>query len=616
MAQLTPLDFAIIACYMLLPICVGFYFSSRASENVGEFFLSGRQLPWWIAGTGMVATTFAADTPLAVAGFVARNGIAGNWIWWTFVSGGMLTVFFFARLWRRANILTDLEFIELRYSGRAASFLRGFKAVYFGLFINAVIIGWVSLAMLKIITIMMPDINIAGWLCALLYKAFKINVDLASIAPDRLKEINAGIVIIGLVLFTTFYSGMAGLWGVSITDNVQFVIAMTGCIILAVLAVNSPAVVAAGGLRHALPAWMFDFFPSFSATKDSGTGAYALPFTSFAAMAFVQWWSTWYPGAEPGGGGYVAQRMMSAKDEKHSLLATLWFTIAHYCVRPWPWIIVGLVSLVMFPNLPLDHKEDGFVLVMKALLPPGLKGLLIASFMAAYMSTLSTHLNWGTSYLINDCYKRFIKPEADQKHYVLISRIGTLLTAVFALYITFFVMKTISGAWAFIIQCGAGTGFVLIMRWFWWRLNAWSEITSMVAPIVAYSLLSRFTSIEFPNTLFVIVSFTIVCTLLVTWLTPPTEASKLESFFRITRVGGIFWKPVSDRLPDVKADHGFLALFADWFFGVVLVYAMLFGTGKLIFGEPVAAAIYYAAGAVAGFMIYRDLSRRNWKTFD
>ena len=587
MAQLTFLDWAFIAGYMLLTLVVGLYFSSRASENVGEFFLSGRQLPWWIAGTGMVATTFAADTPLAVAGFVARNGIAGNWIWWTFVSGGMLTVFFFARLWRRANILTDLEFIELRYSGKAATFLRGFKAVYFGLFINAVIIGWVNLAMYKIIRIMIPGLN-----------------------PE--------ITIVSLVLFTAVYSGMSGLWGVSITDAIQFLIAMGGCIVLAMLAVNSPAVTSAGGLKHALPGWMFDFFPSWTSSAASGIPgqAYALPFASFAAMAFVQWWSSWYPGSEPGGGGYIAQRMMSAKDEKHSLLATLWFTIAHYCVRPWPWIIVGLVSMVMFPNLPANQKEDGFVHVMNAVLPPGLKGLLIAAFLAAYMSTLSTHLNWGTSYLINDFYKRFLKTDGDERHYVLASRMVTALTAMFALFITFFVLQTITGAWEFIIQCGAGTGFVLIMRWFWWRLNAWSEITSMVAPIVAYTAITLFTKIAFPETLFIIVLFTIACTLAVTWLTPPTELSRLESFYRTTRVGGVFWKPIASNLPDVKADTGFPALFADWFFGIVLVYAMLFGTGKLIFGETGAAMLYYAAGAAAGFMIYRDLSRRNWKTFD
>jgi SSS family solute:Na+ symporter len=585
MAQLTLSDLAIIAGYLLLTLFVGLFFSRRASENVGEFFLSGRKLPWWIAGTGMVATTFAADTPLAVAGFVARNGIAGNWVWWTFVSGGMLTVFFFARLWRRASILTDLEFIELRYSGRAASFLRGFKAVYFGLFINAVIIGWVNLAMFKIISIMIPDLN-----------------------PE--------LTIVGLVLFTTLYSGMSGLWGVSITDAVQFVIAMTGCIILAVLAVNSPEVTAAGGLKHALPAWMFDFFPTWNSAAAPSGSAFALPFVSFAAMAFVQWWSSWYPGAEPGGGGYIAQRMMSAKDEKHSLLATLWFTIAHYCVRPWPWIVVGLASLVMFPDLPAAQKEDGFVYVMNAVLPSGLKGLLIAAFMAAYMSTLSTHLNWGTSYLINDLYKRFFRPQAEEKHYVLMSRIVTTITAIFALYITFYVLETITGAWEFIIQCGAGTGFVLIMRWFWWRLNAWSEITSMVAPIVAFTWVSHYTTLAFPDTLFIIVLFTITCTLLVTWLTPPTDRTQLHRFYSITKVGGVLWKKIAEELPDIQGDTGFPALFADWFFGIVLVYTVLFGTGKLIFGETGTALLYYAAGAFAGIMIYRDLSKRNWKTFD
>jgi SSS family solute:Na+ symporter len=583
MEQFTVLDYAFIAGYLVLSLIIGLLFSSRASENVGEFFLSGRKLPWWLAGTGMVATTFAADTPLAVAGFVAKNGIAGNWVWWTFVSGGMLTVFFFARLWRRANILTDLEFIELRYSGRAASFLRGFKAIYFGLFINAVIIGWVNLAMFKIIRIMMPELN-----------------------PE--------LTIIVLVVLTTVYSGLSGLWGVSVTDAVQFVIAMTGCIILAVLAVHHPSVTAAGGLKGALPAWMFDFFPAISSSPDKQgmEDAFALPFASFAAMAFVQWWASWYPGAEPGGGGYIAQRMMSAKDEKHSLLATLWFTIAHYAVRPWPWIIVGLASLVMFPDLPASQKEDGYVYVMKAILPAGLKGLLVAAFLAAYMSTLSTHLNWGTSYLINDFYKRFLKPDGNARHYVRASKAVTALTAAFSLYITFFVLETITGAWEFIIQCGAGTGFVLIMRWFWWRLNAWSEITAMTAPFLAYGWLASMTGITFPISLFIIVLFTITTTLLVTFLTPPTEVNTLREFYRTTRVGGIFWKKIAETMPDVESDKGFARLFADWLLGIVLVYSALFGTGKLIFGEPFAAALFFAATVVSGWLIYSDLNRRGW----
>lgn len=584
---LAPIDYGFIAGYLLLTLLIGLYFSKRASENVGEFFLSGRKLPWWIAGTGMVATTFAADTPLAVTGLVAKHGIAGNWVWWTFVSGGMLTVFFFARLWRRAEILTDLEFIELRYDGKAAGFLRGFKAIYFGLFMNAIIIGWVNLAMFKIISIMVPGLD-----------------------PK--------LTIVALVLLTTFYSGLSGLWGVSITDAVQFVIAMAGCIILAVLAVNSPVVVEQGGLQGALEPWMFDFFPAITSNSDnaSDNGAFVLPFASFAAMAFVQWWASWYPGAEPGGGGYIAQRMMSAKDEKHSLLATLWFTVAHYTLRPWPWIIVALASLVMFPDLPAAQKEDGFVHVMQAVLPPGLKGLLIAAFLAAYMSTLSTHLNWGTSYLVNDAYKRFVKPDADARHYVVVSRIATALMAGFALYITFFVLESITGAWEFIIQCGAGTGFVLILRWFWWRLNAWSEITSMAAPFLAYGGLTLFTDIVFPQSIFIIVAFTVAATLLVTYLTRPTGREHLEAFYRKTRVGGPLWKPVSASLPGVEADSGFLRLLLDWALGVAMVYAILFGTGRILFGEPLQGALFIAGGLLAGWLIFRDLDRRGWNTLN
>ncbi len=583
MEQLTNLDFSIIAGYLVLTLLIGLYFSKRASKNVGEFFLSGRQLPWWIAGTGMVATTFAADTPLAVTGLVAKHGIAGNWLWWTFVSGGMLTVFFFARLWRRANILTDLEFIELRYSGKPAQFLRGFKAIYFGLFINAVIIGWVNLAMYKIIRIMLPELN-----------------------PE--------LTIVAFVLLTTFYSGLSGLWGVTITDTVQFVISMTGCVVLAVLALQAPEITQAGGITNALPEWMFDFFPSITTADPGGglEGTLQMTFVAFAALAFVQWWASWYPGSEPGGGGYIAQRMMSAKDEKHSLLATLWFIIAHYCLRPWPWIIVGLVSLVLFPDLPANQKEDGFIYVMQSILPSGIKGLLIAAFLAAYMSTLSTHLNWGTSYLVNDFYKRFVKTDASSEHYVTISRVFTACVALFALFITFFVLETITGAWEFIIQCGAGTGFVLILRWYWWRLNAWSEIVSMIAPFAAYGWIVLFTDITFPESIYIIVLFTIAATLLVTYATPPTEEQQLLTFYSTTRVGGIFWKKVSDKLPNIESDTGFLRLFADWAGGIILVYSILFGTGKIIFGEPLQALMYFTVALFAGAFIYIDLNRRGW----
>ncbi len=578
---LTLVDYLVIASYLLLTLFIGVRYSKLASQSTTEFFLSGRKQPWWLAGTGMVATTFAADTPLAVSGLVAKHGIAGNWIWWAFAFGGMLSVFFFSRLWRRAEILTDLEFIELRYSGKAAGFLRGFKALYFGLFMNVIIIGWVNLAMVKIITIMIP-------------------------------ELNPVYAIVFCVLLTTFYSGLAGLWGVAVTDLIQFSISMIGCVVLAILAVQSPAVQYAGGIQEGLPAWMFEFIPTISSNGSGLEGAYQLTLYAFLAFVGVQWWASWYPGAEPGGGGYVAQRMMSAKDEKNSLFATLWFTVAHYCLRPWPWIIVGLVSVIMFPDLPADQKEDGFIYVMQKVLPIGLKGLLLAAFLAAYMSTLSTHLNWGTSYILNDFYKRFIRPDLSDKNYVGISRIITVLVAALSLFITFFILESITGAWAFILECGAGTGFVLIMRWYWWRLNAWSEITSMVAPFIAYGLISAFTSIEFPHSLFLIVSFTITVTLIVTFLTKPDENEHLKAFYKKIRVGGALWQPIASQMPDISAEEDFSTLALNWFYSVVMVYAFLFGIGKLIFMEILPGVLFLITGIVAGYMIYRDFESRGW----
>jgi SSS family solute:Na+ symporter len=590
--HISVLDIIIIALYFVLSLVIGLYYSKRAGSSTEEFFLSGRNQPWWLAGTSMVATTFAADTPLAVAGLVAKNGIAGNWVWWSFVFGGMLTVFFFARLWRRANILTDLEFIELRYDGKAASFLRGFKAVYFGMFMNCVIIGWVNLAMFKIIKICLP-------------------------------EVNPFLAIVACVVITALYSGLSGLWGVAVTDAFQFVIAMTGCIVLAVLANNHPKIQAGGGLTEILPAWLFRFTPKIvSGTADSLSASGALEMTIYSFIAFVgvQWWASWYPGAEPGGGGYIAQRMMSAKNEQHSLFATLWFIIAHYCVRPWPWIIVGLVSLVLYPNLPINQKEDGFVYVMRDLLPSGLFGLLIAAFLAAYMSTLSTQLNWGTSYILNDLYRRFFKPNENERHYVLVSRIATVLIMLLSLGVTYLLVvneKSISDAWGFILECGAGTGFVLIFRWFWWRLNAWSEISSMVAPFVAFSVMHIFyPDIQFPSSLFYIVGFTVTVTLVVTFLTEPVSNAHLMTFYRRVRAGGWGWLRISSQMSDVQSDKKFLPLFFDWFFGVVLVYSVLFGVGRIIFGYYLAGCFLLAVGTMAAGFIYYDFRRRGWNTLD
>ncbi len=581
------IDWTIIILYFVASAGVGVFYAKRAGKNMQEFFLSGRNLPWWLAGTSMVATTFAADTPLAVTELVARNGIAGNWLWWNFLFGGMLTVFFFARLWRRAGILTDVEFVEIRYTGKPAAFLRGFRAIYLGVFMNCVIMGWVNLAM-----------------AAILEGMFGIPRDQVMI-----------YIALALVL-TAVYSALSGLWGVAVTDAFQFVLAMVGCTVLAFVVLALPEVGGIAGLQAKLPAWTFRFLPVVGDGGVGGDGlgiggALALSVAAFLAYVGVQWWASWYPGAEPGGGGYVAQRMMSAKDEKHSLYATLWFTVAHYCIRPWPWIIVGLASLVLYPALGPDEKRLGYVFAMRDHLPIGLKGLLVASFFAAYMSTIATQLNWGTSYIMNDFYRRFVNPAANDRSLVRIARITTILIMLLSLLVTA-MLDTISGAWTFIIEAGAGLGLVLILRWYWWRVNAWSEIAAMITPVIAYGVLTRFTAIHFPETLFYIVGITTIVWILVTYMTAPVPEATLKEFYRRVHPGGIGWRPVARLLPDVQGDEGFAGLFLDWLAGIVLVYAMLFGIGKLIFGEVALGLVFIAVGLGAAWLISRDLTRRGF----
>jgi Na+/proline symporter len=581
------IDWTIIALYFVASAGVGVFYAKRAGKDMQEFFLSGRNLPWWLAGTSMVATTFAADTPLAVTELVARNGIAGNWLWWNFLFGGMLTVFFFARLWRRAGILTDVEFVEIRYAGKPAAFLRGFRAIYLGIFMNCVIMGWVNLAM-----------------AAILEGMFGIPRDQVMI-----------YIALALVL-TAVYSALSGLWGVAVTDALQFILAMVGCVVLAFVVLALPEVGGIAGLQAKLPAWTFRFLPVVGDDGAGGDGlgiggALALSVAAFLAYVGVQWWASWYPGAEPGGGGYVAQRMMSAKDEKHSLYATLWFTVAHYCVRPWPWIIVGLATLVLYPALGPDEKRLGFVFAMRDHLPIGLKGLLVASFFAAYMSTIATQLNWGTSYIMNDFYRRFVNPAANDRSLVRTARMTTILIMLLSLVVTA-MLDTISGAWTFIIEAGAGLGLVLILRWYWWRVNAWSEIAAMITPMIAYGVLTRFTAIRFPEILFSIVGITTVVWILVTYMTAPVPEATLKEFYRRVHPGGIGWRPVARLLPDVQGDAGFAGLFRDWLAGIVLVYAMLFGIGKLIFGEVALGLVLIAVGLGAAWLISHDLTRRGF----
>lgn len=579
------IDWLILIAYFIISLAIGYLYKKRASGSTEDFFLSGRKLPWWLAGISMVATTFAADTPLAVTELVGKNGIAGNWLWWNMLIGGMLTVFFFAKLWRRANILTDVEFIELRYSGKSAAFLRGFKSIYLGVFMNTIIMGWVNLAMMKI---------------------------LMGMFPEYINQNNV-LIYVGLcMLLTAFYSALSGLWGVAVTDAFQFILAMIGCIILAIIVINSEQIGGITGLQTKLPDWALRFTPEINSDSPSSStaGVLAISISSFLAFIAIQWWASWYPGAEPGGGGYVAQRMMSAKDEKNSLLATFFFQVAHYTIRPWPWILVGLSAIVLYPELSMNDKGLGYVKAMNDFLPAGLKGLLLAAFFAAYMSTIATHLNWGTSYFINDFYKRFMKKEENEKHYVTVSRIMTIVFMILSLIVTT-MMDSISGVWGFVMECGAGLGLVLILRWFWWRVNAISEIVATITPFIVYGILyfGKF-NIQFPDSLFIIVPVTTIAWIITAFVTKPTEENKLVDFFKQIRPGGIGWKKFKIKYPEVIADKGYGYLFLNWFLGIVLVYMFLFGVGKIIFAQYVTGIIFIAIGTIAGYIIFLLLSKK------
>ena len=581
---MTSIDWTIVVFYLVLSFGVAGYFSRRAGKSLEEFFLSGRNLPWWIAGTSMVATTFAADTPLAVTELVARNGIAGSWLWWNFIMGGVFTVFFFARLWRRAGVMTDVELIELRYSGKPGAFLRGFRALYLGIFINIVIMGWVNVAMATILEGMfgIPPAHVHYYLFALL-------------------------------LFVAIYSAMSGLWGVAANDAIQFLIAMSGTTALAFVVLGLPQVGGIEGLQEKLPGWVFEFTPTIGGTTPDAAeaamgGVLSLTVSAFIAHIFIQWWACWYPGAEPGGGGFIAQRMLSSKDERHSLLATLWFTIAHYCLRPWPWIIVGIASLVLYPDLGPEERKLAYIYAMRDYLPTGLRGLLVAAFLAAYMSTMTTLLNWGTSYLVNDFYKRFARPQASARHYVRVSSVATFGVMVASVLITF-LMETISGAWQFVIEAGAGVGLVLILRFYWWRINAWSEIAATLTPFPIYAYLLFFTELSFPNTLYYIVGGTTVCWLLVTFLTNPVDHQHLMKFYHLVRPGGIGWRKYRREFPEVGVDSGYGRLFLDWFLGIILIYSGVFGVGKLIFGNAELGLTILGIGAMAAILLYWDLAR-------
>jgi len=597
------IDYAIIGFYFVILLSIAIYLSRKASRSTSDFFISGRNFPWWIAGTAMVATTFAADTPLAVTELVARNGIAGNWLWWNMLIGGMLTVFFFAKLWRRAGIMTDVELIEIRYSGKPAAFLRGFRSLYIGLVMNMIVIGWVNLALEKIIRVMFPGLTFFG-IESLAFLGFTFSAALLWVAC--------------VMAFVGVYSTLAGLWGIAVSDILQFTVAMGSTIILAVVVVNLPEVGGMSGLIDKLPEGTLRFTPMIGTGTTPGD-VLALSVAAFIAHLAVQWWASWYPGAEPGGGGYVAQRMFSAKDEKHSLYATLWFTVAHYAVRPWPWIIVALCTLVLYPDLGHGEKGDGFVMVMRDYLPAGLLGLLVAAFFAAYMSTLATHLNWGASYTINDFYRRFIVKGKGEKHYVFASRVATIVILILSLLVTAR-LERITAAWEFIITASGGVGLVLLLRWYWWRVNAWSEITALIAPFILYGIILLWSAqlppdapiqmyLHFPYTLFYIAGCTTLLWLIITFMTKPVDEKVLTSFYERVKPGGRLWKPIAEKMPHIKPVINFKDLAICWISGVIMVYMALFGIGKLLFGEYLTAVVYFAVVAVAAWIITMNIRK-------
>ena len=558
---LTPIDWVVIVLYFVLSVAIALLYSRRAGASVDEYFLSGRAVPWWLAGTSMVATTFAADTPLAVTGLTVKYGIAGNWLWWCMVMSGMLTVIFYARLWRRAGVMTDAEFAEIRYSGRPAAFLRGFRACYLALAINSIIIGWVTAAMAKIVGM---TLGVGKWQATL-----------------------------GLFVLTALYSTLSGLWGVLVTDFFQFVLAMLGCIALAVFALG-----AVGGMAGLLDALHTRFPDDAPLRVIPALDSAWMPALTFFVYLAVNWWASWYPGAEPGGGGYVAQRILSTKNERHALLAALWFNIAHYALRPWPWIVVALVSMVLYPGLA--DPESGYVKVMVDLLPPFWRGFLIAAFFAAYMSTISTQLNWGASYLVNDVYRRFWAAGRSERHYVAAGRVATLVMMSISGIVTLNI-STVEGAWKFLLAIGAGTGLVYLLRWYWWRVNAWSEVSAMAAALV-FSLVAQWgfgLSADDPRgfayLLLVTTALTTIVWLAVTYLTPAERPDHLRAFHRRVRAGGPGWRAVA---PDAAGETALGAGLVQWLLGCAVVYLALFGIGGLVLGQRGKGALAVIAAAM------------------
>ena len=625
-------DWLVILAYVAFSLGVGIYFSRYGMRSTKDYFTSGGGMPWWILGTSMVATTFAADTPLAISSMVVTKGISGQWFWWCQVPITMLGVFFFARLWQRVGVLTDNELVTVRYSGKSAKALRCFRGLYFSLVYQTIVMGWVNLAMVKIIGL---TVDFGYWpvidevLRTVLANTMGLGQDAAWFQDDLPALVAKMKILLICFTITLAYTSISGLWGVLITDFFQFFLAMGGTILLAVLALKW-----AGGMESVL-AQLSDTYGASKAddmvrivpAATVEAPGWIVPFR-FMLYVGLLWWTMGYTD----GGSYLAQRMLAAKDERNSMLAYLWYGICHYCIRPWPWLIVGLVAAVKFPyvadaagNLP--DPELGYIKVMLEVLPSGVLGLLLAAFLAAYMSTISTQINLGASYLVNDVYRPFINRGATEKHYVRMAVASSVFMAFVGIVVTLF-MSSIESAWYLLAAINAGIGIVYILRWYWWRVNAWSEISCLATCVSVVGILKilatsgcieawsggALTEIAFPYTLLVTVPISLMVWLPVTFLTKPVEEEQLQEFYRRVRPGGPGWKRVSRAMPEVRGAVQFTGRNIGLFvLSVVALYSALVGVGELILGRWLLGLVLAAITAVAAVIMYLALSTEKWE---
>ena len=596
---LQTIDWLIVGFFFAIVLGIGWAASRTAGKSSSEFFLGGRGMPWWLLGVSMVACTFAADTPNLVTGMVRENGVAKNWAWWAFLITGMVTVFVYAKLWRRSGVMTDLEYYEKRYSGKAASFLRGFRSLYLGLFFNCLIMGNVTLAAIKIGGVML---GLEPW-----------------------------VIVVGASTVVVIYAALGGIKGVIWADFFQYGIAMFGAVYAAVVALRQPEV---GGMSNLLASFAgsdtLSFIPDFT------NPSVYIPLLIIPIA--VQWWAVWYPGAEPGGGGYIAQRMLAAKNEKNAIGATLFFNFMHYAIRPWPWIIVALASIMIYPDLASIKadfpniadkylKDDIAYPVMLSKLNPGWLGLVVASIIAAYMSTIGTHLNWGSSYVVNDFYKRFVKPDASEKQMVYVGRLTTVVLMIFAGILSLTLLDNATQAFNILLLSGAGSGAIYLLRWFWWRINAWTEIVAMiVATIVGIVLVVFVDDADLANSildgftmkLLIAITCTTIAWILTTFLTKPESQETLREFYRLTRPGGPGWKKVVEM---ARADGDILDPENEgkkWempiqillvFIGCVVIYSSLFSIGSMLYGKYLQGGVLLLIAAVGTVFLFKSFGK-------